>query len=89
MLSMAPVLLAEDDEVHACIVEASLANARLANPVIRARTGDEAAAYLATVNGGVNPSRRWCFWTWNCPASPGSGCSRPSEAWAAMPVDAR
>lgn len=54
-LSMAPVLLAEDDEVHACIVEASLANARLANPIVRARTGDEAAAYLATVNGGANP----------------------------------
>ncbi len=47
VLSMAPVLLAEDDEVHACIVEASLANARLANPVVRARTGDEAAAYHA------------------------------------------
>lgn len=54
-LSMAPVLLAEDDEVHACIVEASLTNARLANPVVRARTGDEAAAYLAAGHGGAKP----------------------------------
>lgn len=44
--ALVPVLLVEDDEVHARIVEASLTSARLSNPVVRARTGDEAAAYL-------------------------------------------
>lgn len=44
--ALAAVLLVEDDEVHARIVEASLAGAKLANPVVRARTGDEAVAFL-------------------------------------------
>lgn len=41
-----PVLLVEDDDVHALIVQGSLAKVRLANPVVRARTGDEAVSYL-------------------------------------------
>ncbi len=44
--ALVPILLVEDDEVHARIVEASLASAKLANPVVRARTGEEAVAYL-------------------------------------------
>lgn len=44
--ALVPVLLVEDDEVHARVVEASLAGAKLSNPVVRARTGDEAVAYL-------------------------------------------
>lgn len=47
-----PVLLVEDDEVHARIVEAALASARLSNPVVRARTGDEAVTFLADAAGG-------------------------------------
>lgn len=47
---LGPVLLAEDDEVHARIVGATLARARLCNPVVRARTGDEAVAYLEDVH---------------------------------------
>lgn len=50
--ALVPVLLVEDDEVHARIVEASLASARLSNPVVRARTGDEAVAYLEDVDSG-------------------------------------
>lgn len=46
------MLLAEDDEVHARIVDATLARARLCNPVVRARTGDEAVAYLEDVHEG-------------------------------------
>lgn len=41
-----PVLLVEDDDVHALIVQSSLAKVRLANPVVRSRTGDEAVTYL-------------------------------------------
>jgi CheY-like chemotaxis protein len=49
---LVPVLLVEDDEVHARIIEATLAKARLSNPVVRARTGDEAIAYLEEVEDG-------------------------------------
>lgn len=48
-----PVLLVEDDDVHALIVQASLAKVRLANPVVRARTGDEAVSYLEGLPGGA------------------------------------
>ncbi len=44
-----PVLLVEDDDVHALIVQSSLAKVRLANPVVRSRTGDEAVTYLETL----------------------------------------
>lgn len=55
--ALAPVLLVEDDEVHARIVEASLAGAKLTNPVVRARTGDEAAAWIEDVSrpGSTGP----------------------------------
>lgn len=49
---MAAVLLVEDDEVHARIVEASLAGAKLSNPIVRARTGDEAVAYIQDSENG-------------------------------------
>jgi len=50
--ALVPVLLVEDDEVHARIVEASLTSARLSNPVLRARNGDEASAYLEAIKAG-------------------------------------
>lgn len=43
---LAPVLLVEDDDVHALLVESSLEAVKMANPVVRARTGDEAVDYL-------------------------------------------
>src|SRR5688572_16807545 len=49
---LAPVLLVEDDEVHARIVQASLTSAKLSNPVVLARSGEEAIAYLAQLDGG-------------------------------------
>lgn len=49
---LAPVLLVEDDDVHAFMVEAALAKARLVNPVVRARTGEDAVTYLEGVGGG-------------------------------------
>ena len=49
--ALVPILLVEDDEVHARIAEASLTSARLSNPVVRARSGDEAVAYLEDVRG--------------------------------------
>ena len=53
--ALAPVLLVEDDDVHAYMVEGALTKARLANPVVRARNGDEAVAYLEEVgNGGCS-----------------------------------
>lgn len=55
--ALAPVLLVEDDEVHARIVEASLAGAKLTNPVVRARTGHEAVAWIEDVSrpGSTGP----------------------------------
>jgi CheY-like chemotaxis protein len=42
-----PILMVEDDESHALLVERVLGRARLANPVRAIRNGDEAVAYLA------------------------------------------
>ena len=50
---LVPILLVEDDDVHARIVQASLARAKLSNPVVRARCGDEAVAYLDHANGAT------------------------------------
>ena len=54
----APVLVVEDDDVHARIVEASLAQARLCNPVVRVASGDEAVDWFsdAVATGSVLPA---------------------------------
>lgn len=41
-----PILLIEDDESHALLVERVLRRARLANRIVTFRNGDEAVAYL-------------------------------------------
>lgn len=44
--ALPPVLLVEDDDVHALLIEGSLAHARLSNPVLRARSGEDAMDHL-------------------------------------------
>lgn len=54
--TLRPILVVEDDDIHARLVEGSLAHARLRNPVLRARDGDEAVAYMVTVASAASPS---------------------------------
>lgn len=47
-----PILLVEDDESHALLVERVLRKARLANRIVAFRDGDDAVAYLEQVEEG-------------------------------------
>ena len=48
-----PILLVEDDESHALLVERVLRRARLANRIVTFRDGDEAVAYLERAGDGA------------------------------------
>ncbi|MGH2675551.1 MAG: response regulator [Actinomycetota bacterium] len=48
-----PILLVEDDESHALLVERVLGGARLANRIVTFRNGDDAVAYLERAGEGA------------------------------------
>ena len=72
------IVLAEDDDGHASLVQRNLERAGLANGLQRLRDGQEALDYLrarGATRAAIPASRSCCCWTSRCRASTAWKCS--------------